>query len=74
MAEVASNITVTNQELHDDGFTKAVQRVASVPSHVEARRSRERNKDPVKLCAWIVNRPKTWFCEYCFQVLLLERA
>ena len=69
MTQKEPNIDKLHVDFKDDGFTKAVGRVASVPAHVEARRLQEREKDPVKFCAWITKRPKTWFCEYNLQSL-----
>ena len=40
------------------------ERVLSVSPEVEERRRAEREKEPFIFIRWIVNRPKTWFCEY----------
>ena len=40
-----------------------VPRTLSVPYHVELRRRQEREKEPVFIIRWIVDKPKTWFCK-----------
>ena len=43
--------------------TRRLERVLSVPEEVEVRREKERVRDPIRFVRWIVDRPKTWFCE-----------